>query len=145
LGSALRILTACASRSSAARAICDGGALPVLVKLLERDDSAVKANASLCIAECAKDDKCLAVLAVQPLVPPLLGIAHNEAGVTQKNAAIALGRLAKNPRCLASIRDNHGIEILARAMKGKLGLLSFTERWQRAHGPTPGFIFVAAA
>ena len=50
-----------------------------------------------------------------------LSIAHNGSGGPQKNAAIALGRLAKNPRCLQAIRDNHGIEILARAMKGKLG------------------------
>ncbi len=35
-----------------------------------------------------------------------------------KNAAIALARLAKNARCLEAIRDLHGIEILARAMKG---------------------------
>ena len=78
-------------------------------------------NAALCIAECAKDDKCLAVLAVQPLVPPLLAIAHNGKGAPQKNAAIALGRLSRNPRLLMAIKDNHGIEILARAMKGKLG------------------------
>ena len=60
------------------------------------------------------------VLAVQPLVPPLLAIAHNGKGGPQKNAAIALGRLAKNPRLLMAIKDNHGIEILARAMKGKV-------------------------
>jgi len=62
------------------------------------------------------------VLAVQqPLVPTLLSIAHNGEGQTQKNAAIALGRLAKNAHCLQAIRDNHGIEILARSM-AKMGM-----------------------
>jgi len=121
VGSAVRILTACAKRPEGAAAVCDGGGLPALVKLLSRDDSALRGNAALCIAECANDPRSLAVLAVQPVVPPLLSIAHNGSGGPQKNAAIALGRLAKNPRCLAAIRDNHGIEILARAMKGKLG------------------------
>jgi len=50
-------------------------------------------------------------------VPPLLDVAHHSSGQEQKNAAIALGRLAKHPRCLQAIRDNHGIEILARSMK----------------------------
>ena len=58
------------------------------------------------------------VLAVQPVVPPLLDLAHRGEGQTMKNAAIALGRLASNERCLHAIRENHGIEILARAMKG---------------------------
>jgi len=53
-------------------------------------------------------------------VPQLLAICHNGAGGPQKNAAVALGRLSRNPRMLAAIRDNHGIEILARAMKGKV-------------------------
>ena len=42
-------------------------------------------------------------------------------GQTQKNAAICLGRLAKNPHCLQAIRDNNGIEILARSMS-KMGM-----------------------
>jgi len=120
LGSVVRILAACGGRCEAASIICDSGALPVLAKLLEREDASLRGNAALCIAECAKDPRCLAVLAVQPLVPKLLDITHNGSGGPQKNAAIALGRLAKNPRCLQAIRDNHGIEILARAMKGKM-------------------------
>ena len=121
VGSALRILTACAARKEGAALICEGGGLPAIAKLLQRDDTSLKGNAALCLAECAREERCLAVLAVQPIVPPLLAIAHNEKGATQKNAAIALGRLAKNPRCLQAIRDNHGIEILARAMKGQFG------------------------
>ena len=66
------------------------------------------------IGECAREPRCLAVLAVQHVVPPLLAIAHEQGGGAQKNAAIALGRLAKNPHCLQAIRDNHGIEILGR-------------------------------
>jgi len=92
-----------------------------LAKLLHREDTGMQGNAALCIAECAKEERCLLVLAVQPVVPPLLAIAHNQKGQACKNAAIALGRLAKNTRCLQQIRDNHGIEILARAMKGQLG------------------------
>ena len=121
VGSAVRILTACASRAEAAAAVCEHGGLPALVKLLGRADDGLRGNAALCIAECAKEARCLAVLAVQSVVPPLLDIAHNGKGQAQKNAAIALGRLAKNPRCLQAIRDNHGIEILARAMKGSFG------------------------
>jgi hypothetical protein len=121
VGSAVRILTACSARAEGAAIVCDGGGLPALVKLLARDDAGLQGNAALCIAECAKEERSLAVLAVQPLVPPLLAIAHNGKGQAQKNAAIALGRLAKNARCLQAIRDNHGIEILARAMKGQLG------------------------
>ena len=120
VGSAVRILTACAARPEGAAAVCDGVGLPALVKLLGRNDTSLRGNAALCIAECAKDARCLAVLAALPVVQPLLDIAHNGSGGTQKNAAIALGRLAKNPRCLTTIRDNHGIEILARAMKGKM-------------------------
>ena len=55
------------------------------------------------------------------MVPPLLAIAHEQGGGAQKNAAIALGRLAKNPHCLQAIRDNNGIEILARSMS-KMGM-----------------------
>ena len=147
----MRILTACAGRKEVATIICDGGGLPALVKLLARPDLSLQVhvrtsptahaalvcprahtchaiapvslqgNAALCIGECAKEERCLAVLAVQPVVPPLLAIAHHQKGQTAKNAAIALGRLAKNPRILQVIRDNHGIEILARAMKGQLG------------------------
>ena len=117
----MRILAACAARKEGARLICEGGGLPALVKLLQRGDSILQGNAALCIAECAKEERCLAVLAAQPVVLPMLSIAHNGKGAGAKNAAIALGRLAKNPRCLAEIRANHGIEILARAMKGQLG------------------------
>ena len=120
VGSALRVLTACAQHEKGQAAICDGGGLPCLVKLLQRDDTSLQGNAALCIANCSKDDKCLAVLAVQDVVPQLLAICHNGAGGPQKNAAVALGRLSRNPRMLAAIRDNHGIEILARAMKGKV-------------------------
>ena len=111
-----------------ARAEKDGRPLLVLPWAEDRDMHAwlqrakpMRGNAALCIAECAKEGRCLAVLAVQPVVPPLLDIAHNGKGQAQKNAAIALGRLAKNPRCLQAIRDNHGIDILARAMKGSFG------------------------
>lgn len=121
VGSAVRILTACAQRKEGAVAICEGGALPCLVKLLKRSDEMLRGNAALCIANCAHEERSLAVLAVLPVVAPLLAIAHTAKGACQKNAAIALGRLAKNPRCLQSIRDNHGIEILARAMKGTMG------------------------
>ena len=87
----------------------------MLAKLVGRAPSETQGNAALCVAECAKEARCLAVLAAQPgLVQQLLGIAHNGSGQTQKNAAIALGRLAKNPHCLQAIRDNHGIEILGR-------------------------------
>ena len=105
----------------AATLICEKGGLPPLVKLLQRSDVHLQGNAALCIGECAKEERCLAVLAVQPVIAPLLSIAHNQKGQSCKNAAIALGRLAKNPRCLQAIRDNHGIEILARAMKGQMG------------------------
>ena len=121
VGSAVRILTACANRTEAATLICEKGGLPPLVKLLQRSDVHLQGNAALCIGECAKEERCLAVLAVQPVIAPLLSIAHNQKGQSCKNAAIALGRLAKNPRCLQAIRDNHGIEILARAMKGQMG------------------------
>ena len=120
MGSALRILTACAAHERGALALCDHGGLPALVKLLQRSDTGMQGNAALCLAECAKNDKCLAVIAVLPIVPPLLAIAHNGKDGPQKNAAIALGRLAKNAHLLEAIRDNHGIEILARAMKGKV-------------------------
>ena len=93
----------------------------VLVKLLKRQDEMLRGNSALCLANCAQEERSLAVLAALPVVEPLLSIAHTGKGATQKNAAIALGRLAKNPRCLQSIRDNHGIEILARAMKGTMG------------------------
>ena len=93
--------------------------MPVLVELVSRDNSAIQANAALAIADCAKEPKCLAVLALQRVVPQLLAIAHNGKGVPQKNAAIALGRLAKNPHCLQALRDNHGIEILARYLAPK--------------------------
>ena len=89
--------------------------------LLGRCDANMQGNVALCLAECARDERGLAVLAVQPLVPKLLGIAHNGSGQTQKNAAICLGRLAKNPHCLQAIRDNNGIEILARSMS-KMGM-----------------------
>ena len=46
---------------------------------------------------------------------PLLAVAHHGKGQAQRNAAIALGRLAKNAHCLQALRDNHGIEILARS------------------------------
>jgi hypothetical protein len=121
VGSAVRILAACCPRPEAATMVCEGGGLPALAKLLHREDTGMQGNAALCIAECAKEERCLLVLAVQPVVPPLLAIAHNQKGQACKNAAIALGRLAKNTRCLQQIRDNHGIEILARAMKGQLG------------------------
>ena len=121
VGSAVRILTACASRKEAAVSICEGGALPCLVKLLGRGDEMLRGNAALCIANCAQEERSLLVLAALPVVKPLLSIAHTGKGAAQKNAAIALGRLAKNPRCLQAIRDNHGIEILARAMKGSFG------------------------
>ena len=77
VGSALRILTACAAHERGALALCDHGGLPALVKLLQRSDTGMQGNAALCLAECAKNDKCLAVLAVLPIVPPLLAIAHN--------------------------------------------------------------------
>ena len=100
----------------------------MLVTLLGAADSSMQGNVALCLAECARDEKCLAVLAVQqPLVPKLLSIAHNGDGQTQKNAAIALGRLAKNVHCLQAIRDNHGIEILARSMS-KMGMGPATSR-----------------
>jgi len=121
VGSSVRILTACAKHKEGAVAVCEGSGLPALVKLLQRSDEMLKGNAALCIAECAKEERCLLILAALPCVPPLLAIAHTGKGATQKNAAIALGRLAKNPRCLQAIRDNHGIEILARAMKGTMG------------------------
>ena len=118
VGAALRILTACSSRAEGATAICTGGGLPSLVLLLEREDPTLRGNAALCIAQCARDERCLAVLAAQPnLVALLLAMAHDGKGQGQKNAAIALGRLAKNAHCLQAIRDQHGIEILARAMK----------------------------
>eukprot|EP00966_Prymnesium_polylepis_P164899 3812551-Prymnesium_polylepis.1 len=120
VGALVRILTACAPHPAAAQAICDAGGLPVLVGLLKVRSELLQGNAALGVAECAKDAKCLAVLAMQDAVPPLLAIAHEGKGQAQKNAAIALGRLAKNAHCLQAIRDNHGIEILARAMKDKL-------------------------
>lgn len=121
------------------RSSIDTGVLPLLSTLLRAPDHAAShGNAALCIAECATEPRCLAVrvsaaqshpsainmwplpqvLAVQPVVPPLLDLAHRGEGQTMKNAAIALGRLASNERCLHAIRENHGIEILARAMKG---------------------------
>ncbi|KAL1520073.1 hypothetical protein AB1Y20_023548 [Prymnesium parvum] len=120
VGALVRIVAACAPHGGAARATCTAGALPVLVALLRRPSPLLQGNAALAIAECARDEVCLAVLAVQPVVPPLLAIAHEGKGQPQKNAAIALGRLSKNQHCLHAIRENHGIEILARAMKGKM-------------------------
>ena len=115
LGACVRVLASCAADEAGARAVCDAGALPVLCTLLGRaGDSGLQGNAALCIGECAREPRCLAVLAVQHVVPPLLAIAHEQGGGAQKNAAIALGRLAKNPHCLQAIRDNHGIEILGR-------------------------------
>ena len=111
-------------RARALAAPSQAGALPALVGIVSaptgaksKADAATVGNASLCIAECAKEKRCLAVLAAhQFLVPALLAVAHEGKGQAQRNAAIALGRLAKNPHCLQSLRDNHGIEILARHM-----------------------------
>ena len=128
LGALVRLATAAAAQQGAPALLCDAGSLPVLVMLLGRADANMQGNVALCIAESARDEKCLAVLAVQqPLVPKLLSIAHNGDGQTQKNAAIALGRLAKNVHCLQAIRDNHGIEILARSMS-KMGMGPATSR-----------------
>lgn len=118
LGTTLRLLAACARDEVGAALVCDAGALPGLAKLVCTSSAGkdTRGNAAMCIADCAKEPRCLAVLSVYPLVPPLLDIAHHSTGQEQKNAAIALGRLAKSPRCLQAIRDNHGIEILARSM-----------------------------
>ena len=48
------------------------------MKLLHREDSTLQGNAALGVAECAKDAKCLAVLAVQDAVPPLLAAPRSE-------------------------------------------------------------------
>jgi len=119
LGDCVRILTSCARNPAGPPAMCDTGALPLLAKVLRTPGhSSSHGNAALAIAECANEPRCLTVLAVQPLVPPLLDMAHRGEGQAMKNAAIALARLAKNEHCLKAIRDGHGIEILARAMKG---------------------------
>ena len=123
LGALLRALTACARREEGANAMCEAGGLPSLVTLVSQStdersttaDSQTIGNAALAIAECAREKRCLAVLAALNPVPPLLAIAHRGKGQPQKNAAIALGRLAKNAHCLQALRDNHGIEILARS------------------------------
>ena len=123
LGALLRALTACARREEGANALCEAGGLPSLVTLVSQStdersttaDSQTIGNAALAIAECAREKRCLAVLAALNPVPPLLAIAHRGKGQPQKNAAIALGRLAKNAHCLQALRDNHGIEILARS------------------------------
>jgi hypothetical protein len=120
IGATLRILTCCAKDVvGAAAEICEAGALPRLGDLVRGSEGigagGNRGNAALCIAECAREPRCLAVLAALPIVVPLLDIAHTRSGQEQRNAAIALGRLAKNQHCLQVIRDNHGIEILARA------------------------------
>jgi len=118
LDSSLRLLTACSREESGARVICDAGSLPFLVQLLNSPiaKTNLHGNSALCIADCAKEPRCLAVLAVQPVVPALLDLAHHKTGQVQKKFSVALARLAKNPHCLQAIRDNHGIEILARSM-----------------------------
>lgn len=119
VGNVVRLLTACARDAAGPPALCDAGALPLLCALLRAPaHSSSHGNAALAVAECATDPRCLAVLAAQPIIEPLLDLAHRGEGQAMKNAAIALARLAKNARCLEAIRDLHGIEILARAMKG---------------------------
>jgi hypothetical protein len=119
LGNCVRLLTACARDAAGPPALCDAGTLPLLVTVLRTPIHASShGNAALAVAECATEPRCLAVLAVQPVVPPLLDMANRAQGQAMKNAAIALARLAKNEHCLSAIREAHGIEILARAMKG---------------------------
>jgi hypothetical protein len=119
LGNCVRLITACARNTAGPTALCDAGALPLLVAILRTPGHAGShGNAALAVAECATEPRCLAVLAVQPVVPPLLDMAQRAQGQAMKNAAIALARLAKNEHCLNAIREAHGIEILARAMKG---------------------------
>jgi len=122
LNALVRLAAACAQEPRGARDLCEAGVLPVLALLIGRADSNVQGNAALCVADSARDEKALAILGALPaLVPKLLAIAHNGSGQAQKNSAIALGRLAKNPHCLKAIRDNNGIEILARQMS-KMGM-----------------------
>ena len=104
-----------------ARDLCEAGALPVLAPHRARRQQRAGQRRA-CVADSARDEKALAILGALPaLVPKLLAIAHNGSGQAQKNSAIALGRLAKNPHCLKAIRDNNGIEILARSMS-KMGM-----------------------
>ncbi|KAJ1640296.1 hypothetical protein T492DRAFT_1135378 [Pavlovales sp. CCMP2436] len=122
VGPALKLLTTLVhADASLASTLCGRGSIPALVKLLCHASDHVRGNAALCVSELARDERSLAVLAVQPhLIEPLLDIAHHKTGALQKNAAICLARLAKNAHCLQAIRDGHGMEILMQYVKPKI-------------------------
>ena len=109
-----KLLTRCVQGSAAGKAeVVAGNGAACLTALVHRELGAVVGNASLCLAELARDPAVCVSLKDTDVVAVLLNHARKDKSKATENCAIALARLASGcPEHLTRLKQLKGLEVL---------------------------------